>query len=72
MQSRMREARGSEIPDDLGYFPKTLIKPESKDLPSLFSSKASRRLRIEWASFKQRVQDFFRYVCHRKQLFVAT
>lgn len=62
MQSKMREARGSEIPDDLGYFPETLVKPESKDLPPFLSAKAMRRFKIEWASLVQRVRDFGGYV----------
>lgn len=58
MQSRISKARGSEIPTDLGYFPETLIKPESKNLPSLLSAKFARRLRIEWTAYLQRARDF--------------
>lgn len=62
MQSRMSKAKGADIPDDLGYFPETLIKPDRKDLPSLLSS-PKRRLLIEWTAFWQKFRDFGRYAC---------
>lgn len=58
MQSKMKNINRNQIPDDLGLFPDTLIKPEPKDLPSLFSTKIQRRLRIEWRAFFQKFRDF--------------
>jgi len=61
MQSQMSKLRGSDIPSDMGVLPDTLLKPESKDLPSLFSSQYRKRLRIEWKSFLQPLMDTVRY-----------
>lgn len=60
MQSKIREASGADVPDDLGFIPDTIVKPVGKELPSLLSRKYMKRVRIEWAYFQQKARDFFR------------
>lgn len=58
----MSKLKRNEIPSDFGLLPDTLLKPESKDLPSLFSKDFRKRLRIEWKAFLQTPMDLVRYV----------
>lgn len=62
MQARAKKMKGADIPNDLGRFPETLIKPEGNDLPRLFSSQFKRRLEIEWRALWQKTRDFGGFV----------
>ena len=61
MQAQMSKMKKSDLPTDLGLLPDTLIKPPSKDLPSIFSDQWKKRLRIEWKSLTQGIMDTFRH-----------
>ena len=56
----MSKLKRNEIPSDFGLLPDTLIKPDSKDLPSFFSKEFRKRIRIEWNAFIQVPMDIIR------------
>lgn len=58
MQGQLAKMKKSDMPTDLGLLPDTLIKPNSKHLPSLLSGQWKRRLRIEWMALTQKMKHF--------------
>lgn len=69
VEKRMKNAKRSEISDDYGLMPNTLVLPLSKDMPSLFSLKPADwkfryNLYKEWAYAK--TLEWFQYDSHSR------
>lgn len=58
MRNRMRDINPQDIPTDFGVLQGTFIKPEGKDMPSLFRQ-PKERLLFEWTWIKTWVTTVF-------------
>jgi len=57
LKVQMKEASLDNVPTDLGLLPGTFIRPEGKNMPSIFRQPAD-RLRMEWVWLKSWFQNY--------------
>lgn len=56
LKIRAKEMSLDSMPTDLGLLPGTFVKPEWKDMPSIFREPRD-RLRMEWTWLKSWIQN---------------
>lgn len=61
LKMRAKEMSLDNMPTDLGLLPGTFIRPEGKNMPSIFREPMD-RLRMEWVGLKQWFQNVAGYV----------
>lgn len=61
LKLRAKEMSLDNMPTDLGLLPGTFIRPEGKNMPSIFRAPRD-RLRMEWVWLKQWCQNVAGYV----------
>jgi protein MBA1 len=61
LKMRAKELSIDSMPTDLGLLPGTFIRPEGKNMPSIFREPRD-RLRMEWVGLKQWFQNVAGYV----------
>ncbi|EED13928.1 conserved hypothetical protein [Talaromyces stipitatus ATCC 10500] len=65
LRSRLKDMDPESIPTDFGVLPGTFIKPEGKDMPSLFSEPKD-RLMMEWVWIKTWFTSVFQTILYHK------
>ncbi|KAF9888419.1 hypothetical protein FE257_008697 [Aspergillus nanangensis] len=67
MRTRGRDLSRSELPQDIGLLPGTYIRPQWRDMPSIFQQ-PTERLQLEWLWLKTGFQNFIGLLAYSKWL----